>query len=162
MNPCVRKKGLDCLYPFTVKRCRKLSKNNPQSSFRIEIISIFLLVGCHLDQRTKNPLIPDLLCNQFLAVYAIHQAHNCCMLPNDRLNAFQRFRKRSILQGHDQQIHILRLLRTPNLRTINFIIDPTAAFFQPVSPFSLCNHTQTYVLFVGQSPDYIRAHSSCT
>lgn len=68
--------------------------------------------------------------NDVLAVHAVHQAHDGGMGAGDGFDAVQCAGQCAVFQADDEKVGVMRLLRRPDRRAVDFAVDGTAILFR--------------------------------
>ena len=133
VDPGTGKQPLHRTNTRTVKRRVQLAIDNAKGGCGVKADTILGAAGGYLNQGGQQMFCAHPRPDDFLAVHAVHQAHHGSVLADNCLDRVQRAGKCAVFQRHNQQIHAVRLLRRPDRRMIDGIIDNTALaqFFCP-------------------------------
>ena len=158
VQPGSLEKRLHCLHPLTVIGSLRLAEEDAHRGVRRKADAAVLPLGGHLDEGIQDMRPVDSFCNDLLTVHAVHETHHDGIFSHDGRNVVQGAPQVSVLQRHDQKIRILRLLRRPDRRPVDFTVDAAAPGLQPGIPLPGGHHAERYAFLPGKPPDHIRAY----
>ena len=119
--------------------------------------AVRLLVGRHFDEGVKQMLPTHGRGNDVLAVHAVHQAHDGGMGAGDGFDAVQCAGQCAVFQADDEKVGVMRLLRRPDRRAVDFAVDGTAILLQALAARAIGHHAKLNVPAGRKPPDNIRA-----
>lgn len=83
--------------------------------------------------------------NDVLTIHAVHQAHDGGAGTSDGFDAVQCAGQRAVFQADDEKVGVMRLLRRPDRRTVDFAVDGTAILLQALAPRAIGHHAKLNV-----------------
>ena len=95
--------------------------------------------------------------NDVLAVHAVHQAHDGGMGASDGFDAVQCAGQCAVFQADDEKVSVMRLLRRPDRRAVDFAVDGTAFFCQTLAARAIGHHAKFNVPAGRKPPDHVGA-----
>ena len=119
--------------------------------------AVRLLVGRHFDEGVKQMLPTHSRSDDVLAVHAVHQAHDGGMGTSNGFDAVQCAGQCAVFQADDEKVGVMRLLRRPDRRTVDFAVDGTAILPQALAARAIGHHAKLNVPAGRKPPDHIRA-----
>ena len=146
------------LHPLALAGLLQFTVNDADGGFRVKAITVAVMAGGNLDERIQQVLRANLGGDVFLAVHAVHQAHDRGAFGDSGADGVQCTGQCPIFQRDDQKISPLCLLRRPDDGTQDFAID-CAALAQTLGAAALGNDAELNARAAGKPPNHVGADS---